>query len=107
MLLVILFFHFQFMNLEKVISEFFKMCSNVWKLGAGFVITNSTDYSNVVDPDLIRTQSKEYFCFLFKGYCLSLTGSERHSPPPGATDEDGGREWSLAPPVYLTQCFIL
>ena len=45
MLLVILFFHFQFINLEKVISEFFKMCSNVWKLGAGFVITNSTDYS--------------------------------------------------------------
>ena len=68
MLLVIWFFHFQFINLEKVISEFFKMCSNVWKLGAGFVITNSTDYSNVVDPDLIRTQSKEYFCFLFKGY---------------------------------------
>ena len=58
------------MNLEKVISEFFKMCSSVRKLGAGFVITNSTDYSNVVDPDLIRTQSKEYFCFLFKGFYL-------------------------------------
>ena len=34
-----------------------------------------------------------------------MIGSERHSPPPGATDEDGGREWSLAPPVYLITMF--
>ena len=46
------------------------------------------------------------FVFFLRVFIYSI-GSERHSPPPGATDEDGGREWSLAPPVYLTQCFIL
>ena len=46
------------------------------------------------------------FSFL-KGYYLSLIGSERHTPPPGATDEDGGWVWAIAPPIYLTLCFIL
>jgi len=27
------------------------------------------------------------------GYYLSLIGSERHTPPTGATDEDGGWIW--------------
>ena len=46
------------------------------------------------------------FSFL-KGYYLSLIGSERHTPPPVATDEDGGWVWAIAPPIYLTLCFIL
>ena len=129
MLLVILFFHLQFINLEKVISEIFKMwvmfkClerkfrfCDCWYLFKKFYKKMTDNHEQTKATCWIQIWSGLFkvgniFVFLrifsfFKGLLLIIDWFRKTYP----TSRCYWWRWRLgmaiAPPIYLTQCFIL